>query len=305
MTDNATPAEGLPAKALWYTAAAAGVAGLAAAPADAQIVYTNLEPDVTISDSGFDDDNLGLLIDFDGDGDPEIVFLEDTGRSYTIMAAPTGEDGADDAFSGALGRLIPFGDTDYLYPYGLDAGASIGPDSKELIVAPNGGLATFTFGSSDPNGLIGAGEKFAGIEFTLDDGAQHYAWIRFEMTAAGSITVFDYAFESSPDTEILAGAGVTATDPDALEGGYLFSEVSPNPVTGRSTFELAVGQAETVTAELFDSLGRRVQTLFSGALTPGTAETVGLTSAELPAGVYVVRVTGESFVTTRNVTVVR
>ena len=293
---------GLLPKALWYTTAAAGVAGLSAQSADAQIVYTDVEPDVTIMDAG--DLNTteegGYFIDFDGDGDPEVVFLEDTDRSYTVIAA-AGEEGSD-ALSAAVGVAIPFGGVDYVYPYGLDAGASIGPNTKELLETA---LATFTYQSSDPNGLVGAGDKFAGIRFTLDTGAQHYAWIRFEMAENGQITVKDYAFESTPDTEITAGAGATASDPDALESGYLFSEVSPNPVAGRSTFQLSVGQAETVTAELFDALGRSVQTLFTGALTPGTTQTVAVTASELPAGVYVVRVTGDSFVTTRNVTVVR
>ena len=304
MANTATPTPTLLHKALWYSAAAAGVAGMTAIDADAQVVYTDID-DVVVTDTGDLNANEdgGLLIDFDGDGDPEVIFLEDLDRSYTIMANPDSLAGdPNDAFLGAIGALYPFGGIDYLYPYGLDAGASVGPE-KSMLEA---GVGTFTFQSSDPNGIIQPGDQFVGLQFSLDGSEEpNYGWIRFEMTTNGSITIKDFAYEATAGEPIIAGTGV-ATDPGALEVGYLFSEVAPNPIaSGTAVFDLAVGQAETVTVDLFDALGRRVQSVFEGPMVPGTTESVTLDTSALPAGVYVVRVSGETFVSTRNVTVVR
>lgn len=311
MDSSATPQDTLLHKALWYSAAAAGVAGLVAPTADAQVVYTDPEPDVIIQDTEDFSASDGLLIgsyriDFDGDGDAELTLGEDSNARSYVIAQVSDFDGDEpedaDDFTGGIGRLLPFGGVDYLYPYGLDAGASVGPTKTML----DGGLATFTFGSSDPNSHIGAGDRYAGFRFELDNGDIHYAWLRFEMPEAGQLILKDYAFEATPETAITAGdVGVVAVDPDALEDGYLFSEVRPNPVAGRSSFELTVGQAETVSVDLFDALGRRAASLYTGAMAPGATQTVEMSAADLPAGVYVIRVTGESFVTTRNVTIVR
>ena len=295
MKDSATSSD-LLKNSLWY-AAAASVAVLPAQSADAQVVYTDVDPDVTVTDGAFD-------IDFDGNGTPELSISENSTRDQiTIRTDPTTAEFVD----GVIGNGFPFGSATYAYVLPLSDGAPISDSEDDFILLSDFAIeaqATFTYAGLDPNGWGKAGEAFAGVRFNLSDGA-HFGWIRVEISGPGVIRVVDYAYESQPNTPIIAGATGVASDPDALESGYLFSEVSPNPVAGRSTFQLAVGQAETVTAELFDALGRRVQTLFTGALTPGTPQTVAVTASELPAGVYVVRVTGDSFVTTRNVTVVR
>ena len=302
MTKRDTPPSDALKNSLWYAAAASAAIAVPSQVADAQIVYTDIEPDVTIENSSLD-------IDFEGDGVPEMNLSEREDPNFPQITIRTDPEAKKGQFvDGIIGNGFPFGTGTYAYTLPLDAGREISSSDDDFILLGDFSLpaqATFTFGGSDPNSWIGAGEKFIGVRFTGNDDNQHYGWVRVSVDASGVVTAYDFAYETQADTPIVAGAGATATDPDALEGGYLFSEVSPNPVTGRSTFELSVGQAETVTAELFDSLGRRVQTLFAGALTPGNTETVSLTSAELPAGVYVVRVTGESFVTTRNVTIVR
>lgn len=79
----------------------------------------------------------------------------------------------------------------------------------------------------------------------------------------------------------------------------------PNPVRGLTTLALQVTEPQHVTVEVFDALGRRVQTLYDGALPAGAAETLTLDAFVLPAGVYIVRATGEDFAATRRVTVVK
>lgn len=83
------------------------------------------------------------------------------------------------------------------------------------------------------------------------------------------------------------------------------SPLAPNPTAGTSWFDLAVGQAETVRVGAFDALGRQVAALHDGPLAASQTRRLSLDASGLPAGVYVVRVTGESFTTARRVTVAR
>lgn len=91
--------------------------------------------------------------------------------------------------------------------------------------------------------------------------------------------------------------------PEALAD--VLSAPSPNPASGRSTFTIAVERGQHVAVEVFDVMGRRVQTVYEGNLAAGMSETLTLDASALPTGVYVVRATGEDFRRTQRVTVVR
>ena len=83
------------------------------------------------------------------------------------------------------------------------------------------------------------------------------------------------------------------------------SDVYPNPSVGGARIDVAVETAQLVTVTVHDVLGRVVATAFSGPLTPGATEIVGLGDHDLAAGRYLVRVQGETFTTARPFSVVR
>jgi uncharacterized repeat protein (TIGR03803 family) len=89
-----------------------------------------------------------------------------------------------------------------------------------------------------------------------------------------------------------------------LPGGFALSEAHPNPFEGRTQLTLEVAEVQSVRVEMFDGLGRRVAVVHDGALEAG-AHALLFDGSRLPAGVYVVRVTGETFSATRLVTLVR
>ncbi len=106
--------------------------------------------------------------------------------------------------------------------------------------------------------------------------------------------------------------GYTVTMPSASEGGpgagagaLALSPALPNPTTGRATLTLRAGQAQEVEVALFDVLGRRVATLFDGALGAGEARGVQVETAALTPGLYVVRATGAGASAVRTLTVTR
>lgn len=90
--------------------------------------------------------------------------------------------------------------------------------------------------------------------------------------------------------------------PDELES--VLNVPSPNPVRGIATVTLSVEKGQSVTVEAFDATGRRVKTLYDGSLRAGRSEMITFDATLLPAGVYVIRATGEDFAETRRVTIV-
>jgi len=69
-----------------------------------------------------------------------------------------------------------------------------------------GGKASFGSQSTISVGQFpGAGDKFLGVKFTIGTGT-HYGWMRLDMSAnSDSLTIKDFAYESTANASILAG----------------------------------------------------------------------------------------------------
>ena len=98
---------------------------------------------------------------------------------------------------------------------------------------------------------------------------------------------------------------VSTAGEDDVAAGVTVSAPYPNPASGRSAIDLQVERGQPVTVEVFDALGRQVAVAHSGDVAVGQRLTVDLPTGDLAPGVYVVRVAGESFQTSRRLTVVR
>ena len=102
------------------------------------------------------------------------------------------------------------------------------------------------------------------------------------------------------------GLAVAAEDgPADTEGGYALSAPSPNPTGAQARLTLAVDAAQSVAAVVFDATGRQVAVAFSGTVAPGAPGEISVDLAALPPGVYVVRVSGETFAASRRLVVAR
>lgn len=96
-----------------------------------------------------------------------------------------------------------------------------------------------------------------------------------------------------------------ASEASGPEAGYTLSAVWPNPMTERAALTLSVDRPQHVRVELVDALGRCVQTLHDGLATPGRTVPLHAEVDDLAPGVYVVHVQGETFTTTRSLTLAR
>ena len=79
----------------------------------------------------------------------------------------------------------------------------------------------------------------------------------------------------------------------------------PNPSSHDATLVVSVPFDQDIKVELFDTLGRLFQRLYSGRLSAGSLYNVELDASELPPGVYIVLVNGLSTTVTRTMVVTR
>lgn len=90
-------------------------------------------------------------------------------------------------------------------------------------------------------------------------------------------------------------------DPDV----YTLSAAHPNPFNPRTSFSLTLRERQDVTVEVFNLLGTRVKHLFSGTMETGETRSFTFTADDLPSGIYLYRVQGESFTATRQMTLLK
>lgn len=130
------------------------------------------------------------------------------------------------------------------------------------------------------------------------------AWSVYPYFESGVVIVSDInsgLFILDPQ---LPGSPTNASD-DAAPGAFALSEAYPNPTTARTQIDLVLDAAQQVDVVVYDVLGRRVADLFDGRLGAGEARTFSFDASALPAGLYFIRATGETFAETRQVSITR
>jgi len=86
---------------------------------------------------------------------------------------------------------------------------------------------------------------------------------------------------------------------------YTLQMRGPNPFRTETAMDLTVRSPQTTQATLYNALGQRVATLFDGRVAPGRPLRLDISARGLTAGVYFVRIQGETFATTERLVVVR
>lgn len=89
--------------------------------------------------------------------------------------------------------------------------------------------------------------------------------------------------------------------PSVLDEAIEISAPRPNPFFGTTQLDVRVEDAQHVTVEVFDALGRKVATLLDEALVAGRRYPVTIDGSGLETGLYLVRASGETTETTRRI----
>ena len=187
------------------------VTALVAAPAKAEIVYTPTNV------STF---NGTIFVDLNNDGISDIK-LDDfcIFCSSSVQIKSLEVRGAKNPSVHIIGRKngrFPQG-TAWAAPYGF----SIGPNSPKSFIGPlrtaDGPTMVYAYGTTIPPDFYGpwqsAYDKYLGIQFGIN-GQTHYGWARLTVRAFTAskthyifikATLTGYAYETQPNTAILAG----------------------------------------------------------------------------------------------------
>jgi hypothetical protein len=105
----------------------------------------------------------------------------------------------------------------------------------------------------------------------------------------------DGAFEYSSSVEIAV----------EVPNAYLLEAAYPNPFNPQTTIRFGVKNRAEVTMAMYDATGRVVRTLYKGVPEPNEMHEVRIDGSGLPSGVYLIRLTGESFLASQTVTLVK
>ena len=203
-----------------YTAAAAALVG--ATGANAQIVYTDVNPDFAHPGNEV---GYGLDLNNDANFDFALFSLDTTlasgNRIRNTVVAPYGTAAASNAIAGEA----PSG---YDYALALNNGDMI-DNTLNWIAATN--TMAYNVNSANPynENWNGVTDKYLGLKFVVA-GNTHYGWARLDVLAIADIwTLKDYAFNASPNTGLTAGQ-MTGVSTMAMESLVHFVNQPNNTV---------------------------------------------------------------------------
>jgi hypothetical protein len=203
-----------------YTAVAGAV--VSAAGAQAQVVYTDVNPDYSHDAP----QNNGLAVyPLDLNNDQTIDFIiasRDTVTTATVRFTLAAPYGAGNAVAGEN----PAG---YDYALALDINSMV-DSTLNWIEATN--TMAYNVNTNNPynENWNGVTDKYLGLKFVVA-GNTHYGWARLDSYAIGdSIVLKDYAYNATPNTGILTGDMGVGLDETQIEKLVKFVNQANNTV---------------------------------------------------------------------------
>jgi hypothetical protein len=274
------------ARRLAAYSATVGVALTAASAASAQVVYVDVEPDVTFSRLSQGDFDL----DFDGDGTPDLRFRGDFdyGSDWVTFQLRRWLD--QNPSNGPLGynnykcnNLVSV----------LASGDAVGPVAPDRDFVDNRWLVKMAYGTFYESCSPWVNrDAYAGFRFVAGDGQIHYGWARLSVSRPPFVeTLYDYAYEATPEATIVAGDTDSAI---ALSGSVNQDSFPPEGGTLVFTATVTNTTAAPAPLDLWIEVGRNGvlggrQLLGSGPVPAGATVTravaVGV-AATAPAGTF-------------------
>lgn len=267
--------------------------------ADAEVIYTDVVPDVVIDMPG-----TGVEIDLDGNGINDFNFLFTSTNFFAstywggfnlyvinaILATPT-NDNAIAAFSTGGGA--------YVYPYVIDSGIDIGPsagmffqnDYQTLLYQFYAIISSAFYYPIIQAGewIFGETDKFVGLQLASGD-STYYGWARLTVDPSNrAFTIKDLAFESVAETPIETFLNTTEIQP------VEYPQLQISSVGGNAYITCPDNIPFPVTIDVFDNSGKQVwhQQIQN-------SQTV-LNTSQLPAGIYIVHVSGNGLSSAKQV----
>lgn len=193
-------------KKLKAYSALAGTALAVTNSASAQVVYTDVMPDLTFTTGG----TYNLDLNNDGTIDFKLDCIH--GTYYTIFqydvvgVTPNFVNNAVDTLGDAAAHAVGIGfsvDSTLNWVDSTEMAAQFPPTAS--------GLAAVIAGYGSGGNFLGLSGKFLPLRFTIID-ETFYGWVRLNVAAdAQSFTVIDYAYRNAPDSQSFTGLQTDAS----------------------------------------------------------------------------------------------
>ncbi|MBT8274229.1 MAG: T9SS type A sorting domain-containing protein [Bacteroidia bacterium] len=261
-----TTSKNLSERLLQYGALSAAALGVA--DASGQIVYTDIT-DIVL--------NVGEMFDVD-------ITQLGTDDIFTVNN-PSGLAGGNAAivFPSSGGAFVGITAYGFEYPALMSFGQVIDGAAGYTAAGQRGDLNYYGCAYSNSNWCGDVNDGYLGVSFDLS-GNTHYGWIRLDTDVNGDnlITIKDFAYEATPDTQILAGDNALSVDDFELRRITHFYDVDTKILTLDS-------QTPLNQMTVYNILGQE-------ALKVGLSDTQHseINMSVLEAGIYIARITGHN-----------
>lgn len=264
---------------------AIGVAAiLFSASANAQIVYTDVNPDIT---SNSTNSTYKLDLNNDGTNDFEIMSsLESGGCSFF---------GQNLIFTRSIIRISPLG-TNQVAVTKLELNTNINSsilnwrnNIDQIMASSSAGRCghSVSIWETAVNGYLALS--------LISGGNTYYGWARLDTTGVSSFTIKDYAYNPVPNQPILAGqTSILGINENPLASKII---IFPNPASNQVTISLGSLQSEVEVA-ITDTTRKIVY-----KTKESEAQNIKVNTTDFANGIYVVQIKAKDFVTTKKLVI--
>lgn len=238
-----------------YSTLALGVLG--ASTAGAQVVYHDVNPDVTVSGVSGTASRDSLQIDINSDGTDDFQL-----QVRVYGTTPTNTQANMNAYnsgSQTLASLVAY--TSLGYALDVPAGTAIGASSawNTNIQAVLASL----YGTTQYGTLGDNADHYLGIKFEDGSANVYYGWIRIGGVDANGthVTIKDWAYQSTAGADINAGQGAGINNQASIESNiFAFNKMVSVNLKNETNGSIKVYNAmgELVTNQTIDGLKNRI-----------------------------------------------
>ena len=268
--------------------------------ANAQIVYTDIIPDTTLSNPGTYD------LDINNDGQIDFTFYGyhftlncacGSGITDTSTLSPTSLSWVSDTINGQSAKLNS-GDL-------INASSPLWTNAPSQILFFKGGacssrscspLGGFYFSGTPLGTWSNVADKYLALKIQVS-GSIYYGWARLDVDSLGfPITIKDYAYNPIPDSAILAGqtiTGITKIFPSSSIALY------PNPATNQLTIALGSNNKKAGVT-ITDITGKIIYTAIARE-----TQKIEVNTKDFTEGIYVVQIQAADFIGTKKLVVAK
>ena len=259
--------------------------------ANAQIVYTDVNPDSTLTCSI---SNCSKSYNLDLNNDGIIDFLINTGwrrLNCSMLSVSTVKFVSETPQIGNGAVTLMINANDII-------------DSNLAFSASNGTLLSITTGpvcSGSSGNWTSTSDHYLGLKLTV--GANiYYGWVRLNVVVASSasFTVQDYAYNTIPNQPILAGQTIAT---GINENSFASSiNLFPNPATNNLTIKLG-NNNKNVEVTIIDITGKTIYSTTASDSDNYQEQNVEINTEDFAAGVYVVQIQTADFIGTKKLVI--